>query len=96
MANVDYPLMLALTYGIEGCLKRSIENLKVAEDALQKILEGSEVTGRWLDSTGSQCDEDDEGAEWHPYDEEEQDNWIASVADMAREALAQIGGLDAR
>ncbi|MEC4339598.1 hypothetical protein VPH13_12820 [Stenotrophomonas pavanii] len=59
---------------------------KLAE-ALREIIKGSEDTGRWLDESGDECGEDDDGAEWHEYNKEEQNNWLGSCLDMARSAL---------
>ncbi len=59
---------------------------KLAE-ALREIIGGSEVTGRWLDASGTECGEDDDGAEWHEYDEEEQNNWLGSCVAIASSAL---------
>lgn len=59
---------------------------KLAE-ALRTIIGGSEVTGRWLDASGTECHEDDDGAEWHEYDEEEQNNWLGSCVAIAQGAL---------
>lgn len=59
---------------------------KLAE-ALREIIGGSEVTGRWLDASGTECGEDEDGAEWHEYDEEEQNNWLGSCVAIASSAL---------
>lgn len=56
-------------------------------DALRTIITGSEVTGRWLDSRGHECSEEDEDAEWHEYDEEEQASWRSSCVAIAKSAL---------
>jgi hypothetical protein len=61
------------------------------EAALRAIIAGSEVTGRWLDPHGAECGEDDPGAEWHEYDEDEQRIWLASVAGIAEKALLKGG-----
>lgn len=59
---------------------------KLAE-ALREIIKGSEDTGRWLDERGDECGEDDDGAKWHEYSQEEQNSWLGSCLDMARGAL---------
>ncbi len=58
--------------------------------ALNEIIEGCSVDGRWLDASGTECDEDAEGATWMQYTGEEQDQWILSVADIARRAVAKL------
>ncbi len=57
--------------------------------ALEKILEGSTVDGRWLDESGNECEETAPGARYEQYNGEEQDAWIASVADLARDGIAK-------
>jgi hypothetical protein len=58
--------------------------------ALDEIIEGCSTDGRWLDAAGNECDETDEGATWTQYTGEEQDQWILSVADIARRAKAKV------
>jgi len=75
------------------------EQQKVIDTVLQKlrtILRGSNHDGRWLDEHGTECDEDDPGAEWHPFTEEEQGQWLETVCDEARAALQEIGKLTGR
>ena len=73
------------------CELRKLREAKATAIAeLKSILEGSEATGRWLDDTGSECAEEDEGAIWHEYTEEEQNAWLSSVADNARSLLAKL------
>jgi hypothetical protein len=66
---------------------RLLARVSRLETALHAIIAGSEVTGRWLDPRGAECGEDDPGAEWHEYDEDEQGTWLASVAGIAEQAL---------
>lgn len=66
---------------------RLLARVSRLETALHVIIAGSEVTGRWLDPHGAECGEDDPGAEWHEYDEDEQGTWLASVVGIAEEAL---------
>lgn len=56
--------------------------------ALQAILDGSDHTGRWLDPDGDECAEDDEGAYWCEFDENEQAAWLETVTSLAEEAIA--------
>lgn len=60
--------------------------------ALESMVAGSEATGRWLDARGHECSEDEEGATWEEYTEEEQNAWLASVAGIARDAIARVRG----
>lgn len=55
--------------------------------ALHTIINGSKINGRWLDASGTECSEGDEGAEWHAYTEEEQHSWLESCAAIASKAL---------
>lgn len=59
------------------------------EAALRDIIAGSEASGRWLDPNGTECGEDDPGAEWHEYDENEQGDWLAAVTGIAERALQE-------
>jgi hypothetical protein len=61
------------------------------EKALRAIIGGSGVTGRWLDSDGTECGEDDPGATWHEYDEDKQRTWLEAVTRLAEEALLENG-----
>lgn len=54
---------------------------------LDSIWRGSGNAGRWLDANGHECDEEDAGATWEPYSQEEQGDWLESVASQARQAL---------
>lgn len=56
--------------------------------ALREILEGSSVTGRWLNAECDECSAEDDGAEWEPYTDVEQAEWIKRCAEIARAALA--------
>ena len=65
--------------------------------ALQNILGGSKVTGRWLDSSGD-CPPGDDihdpdavhpGYTWEGYDVEEERAWIETVAGIAERALEE-------
>ena len=56
--------------------------------ALHTIINGSKINGRWLDASGTECSEGDEGAEWHAYTEEEQHSWLESCAAIASKALS--------
>lgn len=57
---------------------------------LKQIRDGSQNDGRWLDASGSECDEDDPGAKWTEFTQEEQAIWLSSVAQDADEALTAI------
>jgi len=68
------------------------------EKALREILGGSKVTGRWIEDESQQCPDDDDygnpdvdhpGCTWHPYEQEEQDAWLETVADIAERALKE-------
>lgn len=60
--------------------------------ALKEIQPGSADHGRWLDSTGDECEEDDEGAEWYEYTDEEQRDWLDTVAATAQAAIDKAEG----
>lgn len=55
--------------------------------ALRTIINGGEDSGRWLDASGTECSQDDDGAQWREYTEEEQQSWLESCAAIARKAL---------
>lgn len=77
--------------GIEAVRKQ----LESADASLKTIEEGSAVSGRYLDASGAECEEDDEGAIWHEYSREEQDAWLDTVAvhaAAARQALQSAFG----
>ena len=66
--------------------------------ALREILNGSKVTGRWLDDETFDCPPDDDhgnpdvdhpGCTWFPYEEEEQRDWLDSVTHIAETALKE-------
>lgn len=57
---------------------------------LESIRDGSDHTGRWLDADGTECEEDDEGARWEEFSEEEQAAWLESVAAEAAQALQTL------
>jgi len=61
------------------------------DQQLESMQAGSAATGRWLDGHGHECDETDPGATWTPYDLEEQQAWLETVAsDLAElKRLAQ-------
>ncbi|WP_234054529.1 MULTISPECIES: hypothetical protein [unclassified Xanthobacter] len=73
------------------CAANAINTRAPLIEALRAILTGSEASGRWLDPAGAECDQAAPGAEWAPYTGEEQDIWISSVADIAREAIRSAG-----
>lgn len=57
---------------------------------LKEIRNGSRNDGRWLDDSGSECDEDDPGAKWTEFTQEEQAMWLSTVADDADATLTAI------
>lgn len=67
----------------------SIETrVKALLTALQTIHDGSSHTGLWRDPDGTECDEDDPGASWEEFTQEEQSSWLYSVSETAKDALA--------
>jgi hypothetical protein len=78
-------------------IKNTPEKVTALAD-LRSLLEslhgGSEATGRWLDADGTECEEDDEGATWEEYTEEEQRQWLDTVAEDAKRALELLAILE--
>lgn len=58
--------------------------------ALQSIKAGSDHTGRWLDESGTECEEDDPNARWEEFTDEEQAQWLDTVASDAERALTEL------
>ena len=46
--------------------------------------------GRWLDSTGTECEEDTPDAEWTTYDLREQCEWLETLASQAEGLLERM------
>jgi len=63
--------------------------LEGLQQRLEQIKDGSGAAGRWLDAGGTECEQGDAGARWEPYTEDEQSQWLASVASEAA-ALAAL------
>lgn len=75
---------------------RQQEVLEELGSVLRTIRDGSDHDGRWLDSSGTECDEDDPEAQWYPFDEEEQGAWLDTVAQQAAAGLQALGVLTGR
>lgn len=66
---------------------RLAEQVRILRKAMTSIYKGSKKNGRWLDGNGTECNEDDPGAEWEFYSAEEQRVWMESICDQAFAAL---------
>ena len=63
---------------------------RVAVIEYLRMAAGGSAEGRWLDSDGCECGEDDEGADFTPYAPEDQQGWIDTLAGNAQELLDQL------
>lgn len=64
--------------------------LLLAISKLKTISGGSDPAGRWLDSSGTECSEDEDGARWEKFTLEEQNSWLESIAFDCQNALDRI------
>lgn len=67
-----------------------INQISKAMMAFATIRNGSDHDGRWLDASGTECEESDPGARWEEFTAEEQGSWLASAALEAQIGLTHL------